>query len=101
MLQSSCLDLISAVRARAVSALNEIRASEWEARGAVQRNQGREEGFEYTYLSIHDRDGAGSVIRHEICVQNDGLSIEVGWILTQINGPDAGIERGLGLRSPI
>lgn len=52
-------------------------------------------------LSIHDRDGAGRVIRHEVCVQNDGLSVELDWILIQINGPDTGIEGGLGLRSPV
>lgn len=40
-------------------------------------------------LFTHDSDGAarGSGMKF-VC----GISVEVGWILTQVNGPDAGTE---------
>lgn len=62
--------------------------------GSCAETRAEKAALDVHILSTHERDGAGSMIRHEICVQNDGLSVEVDGILIQISGPGAGTESG-------
>lgn len=62
--------------------------------GSCAETRAEKKALDVHIISSHDRDGAGSMIRHEICVQNDELSVEVGGTLIQVSGPGAGTESG-------